>query len=113
MNQRSAVDKLYMLGTDVAGLIATIDHKLGHGAANLRFQRKATHCDVDATLLPSCRALSTKRAQLLLEELDVWSSEHTVDAPSPPATSARARVGLGVHCFEEVTSSSPAEGASS
>jgi hypothetical protein len=99
--QRSAPDKLAILGHDVADLIGTIDHNIEHGAADPRFQRKLMYHRMDTATLPAFRRLSAERAQALLEELDRWLAAHDTvtpdDRPDPP----RARVGMGIYYFEE------------
>ena len=46
--QHSAIDKLGILGRDVADLIDTIDHNLQHGADDPRFQRKVMYAAIPA-----------------------------------------------------------------
>ncbi len=96
----SEVDKIGILGTDVADLIGTIDHNLLHGDDDPRFQRKVMYQSIPAAALPAFRRLSSTQAQALLEMLDRWLAEHDTDL-SPQPTEARARVGLGIYYFEE------------
>ena len=51
--QHSAIDKLGILGRDVADLIDTIDHNLQHGADDPRFQRKVMYAAIPAEALPA------------------------------------------------------------
>jgi hypothetical protein len=97
----SSVDKLQILGTDVADLIETIDHNLTDGAADPRFQRKVMYHRIRVGELPAFRRLSTSRAQALLEQLDRWLAEHDLDAPHENPHLPHARVGLGIYYFEE------------
>ncbi len=94
--QRSADDKLAILGSDVADLIATIDHNMTHGVDDPRFQRKVMYHSVPVAVLPALRKLSAAQAQALLERIDGW-----VLARDSDAGGERARVGLGIHYFEE------------
>ena len=80
--QKSALDKLTILGSDVADLIDTIDHNVQHGAADPRFQRKVMYDAVAVSALPALRKLSAQRAQALLEQLDRWLAERDTE-PSP------------------------------
>jgi len=101
---RSDVDKLGILGRDVADLIDTIDHNLQHGATDPRFQRKVMYVSIPVSALPAFRKLSALQAQALLERLDRWLAAHDTDeAP-------QARVGLGIYYFEERLESDTAEG---
>ncbi|MET0210132.1 MAG: DUF6502 family protein [Burkholderiaceae bacterium] len=101
--QQGTLDKLNILGTDVADLIDTIDHNLQHGADDPRFQRKVMYHSIDVQALPAFRKLSAAQAQALLEKLDRWLAANDTDpAPADDAPRAeRARVGLGIYYFEE------------
>ena len=98
---RSSVDKILILGTDVADLIETIDHNLQGDTADPRFQRKVMYQRIRVDDLPAFRKISAMQAQAVLEKLDRWLAEHDVDAPSERSDLAHARVGIGIHYFEE------------
>jgi hypothetical protein len=93
-------EKLGILGSDAADLIATIDHNLQHGDADPRYQRKVMYVNYPADQLPAFRKLSAAQAQALLEKLDHWLAQHGTpageDVPDPAM-----RVGLGIYYFEE------------
>jgi Family of unknown function (DUF6502) len=108
--QRSTVDKLGILGRDVADLIATIDHNLQHGATEPRFQRKVMYDAIPASALPSLRRLGAQQAQALLETLDRWLAAHDLDKSPADARVPRARAGLGIYYFEEHLEPSVVEG---
>ena len=97
--QNSAVDKLGILGRDVADLIETIDHNLQNGESDPRFQRKVMYAATPYHALPAFRKLSAAQGQALLEKLDRWLAEHDI-APVGESPE-RARAGLGVFYFEE------------
>ncbi|MES2991574.1 MAG: DUF6502 family protein [Pseudomonadota bacterium] len=103
----SSIDKLQILGTDVADLIETIDHNLTDGASDPRFQRKVMYLRIRASDLPAFRRLSTAKAQALLEQLDRWLAEHDVDAPDENTDLPHARVGLGIYYFEDRLDAEP------
>lgn len=105
--QRSASDKLSILGADVADLIATIDHNMEHGADDPRFQRKVMYHAIPVTALPAFRKLSSAQAQALLERLDRWLLAHDTDIPADGSGPERARVGVGIHYFEDRHSEPP------
>ncbi len=98
---RSAVEKLRILGNDVADLIDTIDHNLVHGATDPRFQRKVMYRSVPADALPAFRQLGAKQSQALLEKMDRWLAAHDTDSQPDQPDLPRARVGLGIYYFEE------------
>lgn len=95
--QSSAIDKLTILGADVADLIETIDHNVVSGDADPRFQRKVMYHSIPAAALPAFRQLSAQNAQALLERLDRWLLEHDTDTP---ADAQRVRVGMGIFYFQ-------------
>lgn len=103
--RRSAVDKIDLLGGDVADLITTIDHNIVFGAEDPRFQRRVMYRDMPAQVAAPFRNLSSERAMALLVELDRWLAAHSESTPgatagtSDPAT--LVRLGLGIYYFEE------------
>jgi hypothetical protein len=94
------VEKLVILGADVAALIDTIDHNLQHGAVDPRFQRKVLYQSIAIEALPAFRQLSAECAQSLLEKLDYWLAQRDA-APARVPEAPRARVGMGVYYIEE------------
>ena len=101
----SVVQKLGILGTDVGELIATISHNIEHGATDARYQRKVMHVGIPIEALPAFREMSARQSQALLEGLDAWLTEHDIEhlpASGLPAGDT-ARVGVGIHYFEQLT----------
>ena len=99
--QAGQVEKLRILGSDVADLIATIDHNLQHGATDPRFQRKVMYRNYPAARLPAFRQLSSVQAQALLETFDQWLQDHAQPDPGEDTTAPRMRLGVGIYYFEE------------
>ena len=97
----SEVDKLRILGADVADLISTIDHNLAHGAADPFFQRKVMYDNLPVEALPEFRALSAERGQKLLERLDEWLATRDRDVTPQASGTGRVRAGIGIYYFEE------------
>jgi hypothetical protein len=97
----SDLDKLDILGADVADLITTIDHNLQRGAEDPRFQRKVMYDNVPEESIPQFRQLSEAQAQALLEKMDEWLSQHDRDLNSSVKGSGRVRAGIGIYYFEE------------
>lgn len=95
------LDKLAILGGDVADLIETIDHNLEPGDDGLRFQRKVMYDNLPVEALAEFRSISAENAQLLLEKLDLWLSAHDRDENPTVVGTGRMRAGLGVFYFEE------------
>lgn len=105
--QRSAIDKIAILGSDVADLIDTIHHNIEHGDTDPRFQRKVMYRNVPVAALPEFRKLSAAQAQTLLEKLDKWLSERSEPPSTDRPQTARARVGMGIFYFEEHLETDP------
>ena len=94
-------EKLHILGTDVADLVATIDHNLQHGSSDGRFQRKLMYHGMTPHTAPAFRRVSAALAQVLLERLDRWlATQLKAQAPAAPGE-ARTRLGLGIYYFEQ------------
>ncbi len=107
---RSVVEKLRILGNDVADLIDTIDHNLVHGATDPRFQRKVMYRSVPADALPAFRTLGANQSQILVEKMDRWLAAHDTDNPPDQPDLPRARVGLGLYYVEEPVAAQRSQG---
>lgn len=103
-------EKLGILGSDVADLIATIDHNLQHADTDPRFQRKVMYTEFPASQLPAFRKLSTAQAQALLERFDRWLAEHQDNEQADGETQPAMRVGMGIYYFEEPLVPTPRKG---
>jgi hypothetical protein len=104
--QRSVIEKIGILGSDVADLIGTIDHNIEFGSEDPRYQRKVMYHAIDVDALPAFRKLSATQAQALLERMDRWLA--TRDVEPGHENRPHKRVGLGIYYFE-----APAEPANS
>jgi len=89
-----ATDKLHILGTDVAEMIATIDHNLTSSADDLFFQRKVSNTRLDPAAVTEFRTLASERAQALLEELDAWLSAREVRGQDREHEAQRVSLGI-------------------
>jgi hypothetical protein len=96
----SETDKLQILGTDVAHLIATIDHNLRPDATEPFFQRKVAYDNLPDQVLPEFRKLSAEKGQLLLEALDRWLAQHDRDTKPGIEGTGRNWAGVGAYYFE-------------
>lgn len=97
----SDLDKISILGTDVADLITTIDHNLQQGARDPYFQRKVMYDNLPLEAIPEFRKLSAEHAQKLVEKLDQWLSRHDRDVNPRAGGTGRRRAGIGIYYFEE------------
>jgi hypothetical protein len=94
-------DKLHILGTDVAFLIATIDHNLQQKNGAPRFQRKVAYDNLPVEILPQFQSLSREKAQALIEEMDRWLSQHDRDINPEAKGTGRKHAGIGIYYFED------------
>ncbi|HHH44283.1 MAG TPA: hypothetical protein ENK49_09110 [Gammaproteobacteria bacterium] len=92
-------DKLAILGTDTAELIATIDNNIVNEAQGLRFQRKVSNARIGSDALPGFRKLSARKAQQLLEQLDTWLSRHESNSAEQDSEPGHY-VSLGIYYYE-------------
>jgi hypothetical protein len=97
----SDADKLYILGTDVAFLLETIDHNLQHGEDKAYFQRKVSYDNLPAECIPRLRRMGRERAQSMLEELNEYLLQQDRDANPKSKGTGRKRAGFAVYYFEE------------
>jgi Family of unknown function (DUF6502) len=95
------IEKLGILGTDVAGLIATIDRNLQSDIKEPYFQRKVSYDALPESALPRLRSLTAEQGQALLEHLDRWMAEQDKDINPEITDEGRRRAGIGVYYFEE------------
>ena len=94
-------EKLQILGTDVADLVATIDNNLQPDRHRPRFQRKVMYDNLPSEAAERFRELSAAESQQLIENMDAWLSRHDRDANPLVHGSGRVRAGIGIYYFEE------------
>jgi hypothetical protein len=95
------VEKLGILGTDVADLIATIDWNLRCPPAEAYFQRKVHYDNLPTEVMPELHALTQERAQALIEQLDQWMAARDRDVTPAVRGTGRKRAMVGIYYFEE------------
>jgi hypothetical protein len=95
------VEKLGILGTDVADLIATIDWNLRAAPADAYFQRKVHYDNLPAEDMPELHVLTRDQAQAFIEQLDQWMAAHDRDVTPTVRGTGRKRAMVGVYYFEE------------
>lgn len=93
--------KIHILGTDVAHLIASIQHNLEPDERGPFYQRKVMYDNLPQEVLPAFRKLSTEFSQKLLEKLDAWLSDRDRDSDSKATGTGRNIAGLGIYYFEK------------
>ncbi len=101
--QQAETDKLTILGTDAADLIACIDHNLQASPDRAFFQRKVAYDNLPAEALEEIRRLASERSQRVLEDLDALMSASDRDTNPNVQGSGRKRVVLGIYYLEHDT----------
>ena len=97
------IDKINILGADVAELIGTIGHNLEAEPAQRFFQRKVSNTAVRPDAMEKFRELSNRKSQELLEEYHAWLSAHEVDADSDDPDQI-GYVAVGIYYAEQLSS---------
>jgi hypothetical protein len=93
----TTVDRVNILGTDVAELAATIGHNLDAQPEDRLFQRKVSNVLVRKDALPAFREYSNRKSQALLEDYHQWLTAHEVthnDEAKAGEESCYAAVGI-------------------
>lgn len=93
-------EKLEILGTDVADLVASIDHNLTHPANEAFFQRKVAYDNVVASCLPELRTRVGANAQALLESFDRFLAQHDQDLTPEASGDGGKRAVIGIYYRE-------------
>ena len=99
--QKGTAEKLRVLGTDTADLVATIDYNVYQRPSKPRFQRKVMYDNVPVEAAKEFQILAAAQGQELLESLDRWLSHRDRDVNPALKGIGRTRVGLGIYHFEE------------
>jgi hypothetical protein len=90
------LEKIDILGTDTAELIATIGHNLEAEPGDRLFQRKVSNVRIHPEAVPAFRALSNQKSQQLLEEYHRWLVRHEVDEEEAAKTGS-SYVAVGIY----------------
>ncbi len=96
----SEVDKIGILGSDVADLVATIGRNIDD-PANAVFQRKVCYDNLPAEALPELARLAAEQGQAVLEQLDGWLARRDRDTNPEAGGTGRKRAGVGIYYFDE------------
>lgn len=100
------LDRLNILGTDVAELIGTIAHNMAADPDARLFQRKVSNDQLSPDAVAAFRALSRDKSQRLLEEFDQWLAGHEVSGDRAQ-DDAPAYVAVGIYYVEKMDQEDP------
>jgi hypothetical protein len=98
---KSETAKLRILGTDVYGLISTIDNNIHSLRDKPFFQRKVFYDNLPVEAAEELQELIADRGQKFLEFLDEWISAHDRDVNPSMQGTGRKAAGIGVYYFED------------
>ena len=99
--QHGTLEKLALLGRDVAGLISTMDENIHGVNEKPKFQRKVFYDNLPEEALPKLQTLLADRGQELLEFLDQWMASQDRDVNPDVDGTGRTAAGIGIYYFEE------------
>ena len=92
------LEKIQVLGTDVAELITTIDHNLTARPDDLLFQRKVAYDNIDPAAVPKLQKLTFTKAQTLLEQLD---RQYASSELGEESGATGKYISLGIYYYEQ------------
>lgn len=96
----SDVEKVGILGTDVADLLNSITHNIQRETEPPYFQRKVAYDNLPAEAIVELKPMVDERGQALLEEFDRWLAARDRDTNLAPQGTGRKRAGIGIYYFE-------------
>jgi len=96
-------DKLAILGTDVADLVATIDYNVDPEIPGTRFQLKVSEESLSPETVAAFREMSNHHSLALLNNYDKWLAERLRDEESTTSGKGTVRAGVGIYYFEQET----------
>lgn len=88
------IEKIEILGADVAELVSTIGHNLSAPEEQLHFQRKVSNCLIPEQSLEAFKKFSAYKSQQLLEEFNHWLGEHESDGSDDSNPTNYVAVGI-------------------
>jgi Family of unknown function (DUF6502) len=97
------VEKIGILGADVADLIRTIDHNLTSAPGEAYFQRRVSYDNIPVEALPALTRQLARKAQSCLESLDRTLAAVDRDRSPGARGTGRVRAGVGIYYFEELS----------
>lgn len=94
-------EKLRILGTDVQGLVSTIDRNIYSNNETPFFQRKVFYDNLSIEATEELRAMLAEQGQTLLEQFDRWMAARDRDVNPEAGGKGRRAAGIGIYYFED------------
>ncbi|MDH5378319.1 MAG: DUF6502 family protein, partial [Gammaproteobacteria bacterium] len=96
------IEKLGILGMDVAGLISTIDHNTyGNETSSPLFQRKIYYDNLPKEALEEIKTYLAENGQEFLEQVDKFMAQRDRDVNPDVEGEGKHAAGIGLYYFEE------------
>jgi len=95
------VEKIGILGEDVADLIRTIDHNLTCAPGQAYFQRRVSYDNIPREMMTALTKKIARKAQSCLESLDRLLGAADRDRNPAVKGTGRVRTGVGIYYFED------------
>ncbi|NOZ52352.1 MAG: hypothetical protein GXP08_04270 [Gammaproteobacteria bacterium] len=99
--QSSQTEKLRYLGSDVAGLITTMDRNIHLNDKKPFFQRKVYYDNIPNEAVEKLQIILENKGQALLEFLDQWMASHDRDINEKVHGTGRKAAGIGIYYYED------------
>ena len=93
-------EKIHYLGTDVSGLINTMDRNIYQTDVSPFFQRKVYYDNLPDDVVEEIKQMVSKNGQKLLEQMDKKMALHDRDSNPVVKGEGRNAIGVGVYYFE-------------
>ena len=93
-------EKIHYLGTDISGLINTMDRNIYQTEKVPFFQRKVYYDNLPDEVISEIKQMINQEGQKLLEKIDEKMATHDRDANPGSNGTGRNAIGLGVYYFE-------------
>ncbi len=95
------LEKLHILGTDVYGLLETLDRNIHFTDKEPYFQRKVFYDNLPVEAIAGIRALISEDGQALLEKANQHMAQLDRDMNPESQGSGRRAAGIGIYYFED------------
>jgi len=100
------LEKIDILSICTGDLLSSAVYNLEHGTNDGRFQRQLVYKNVPLEIADEFQALSTKKSEALLIDLNKWlgdKTKHSTQKTIQTDAQAKKRIGLGIYYFEHMT----------
>ena len=94
-------EKMAILGSDVAELIATIDYNVDPAIPGTRFQLKVSEEQLTPETVAAFREMTNHHSMALLKNYDKWLADRIRESGKAAPNEKGLRAGVGIYYFEQ------------